>query len=593
MKKRILSGLLAAVMAFSVIGAVPAKAAVTEDNYKKFSLKLISGEGTTDEPNVEIAAYDNYEVVVDLNNDKVNRSAVTLDLTMTNIANLGVNETRHADFTFKTGLEKDGTDDLSKYIEFADFTKAVINGSVNGNTFKYNVSQAKFDTETVTGQWTATPESVEAVRAAWVELTSYVETKTYENDDSKVLIPNGAYLQVGTEKLYFETEDDLVLDNLNNTDALIESIKKAVKLDTDVEELKDCQMVAYIPAGATLRVGGSEAVLTEAATIKVDGMNEDITYRSSLEAFRTAANKETGKMTELVKAALDLVGDVLRGAEGQTLTVDITTADYEAEKALADAEAKAEAAEKAQAEAEAKAEAAEKAQGEAEAKAEAAEKALAEAKAEAAKAEATAKAEAEAKVAEAQKALTEAQKALAVTKASVANLKLAVSNSKLTATWSEVDGASKYNVVVKRNGKTWKTTTTTAGTYAVKIGTGIKYTVEVTPVATVDEVDYVGIAASKAKTVKLAKPVITAKKSGSKAKVALKKKITKATGYQVRIAAKSSMKNAKTYTIKSAAKFTKKYALKGSKTYIQVRAYRTFNGVKVYSSWSAKKVVKK
>lgn len=578
MKKRILSGLLAAVMAFSVVGVVPAEAAKAERNYQKVSLKMISGEGTKEKPNVEIAAWDNYDVTVDLNNDKVNRSAVTLDLTMKDVANLDVNGEKHADFTFKTGLEKTDPDKLSTYIGFDNFTEAVVNADVNGKAFKYNVA-GEFDGTNNTGKWTAIPESEEAVRAAWKELTGYVSTKTYDKDDSMIIIPNGAYLHVGNEKLYFESKEDLVIDNINdNTDALIESIKKAVKLDTNVAEPEDCQMVAYIPAGATLRVGQSEATLTEAATIKVDGMNEEWKYRSSLDEFRKAANASTGRMTELVKTALYLVGDVLGGAQGQELTVSITTADYETEKTIADAQAKAEAAEKAQKEAEAKLEAAKKQLESAKAQAEA---------------EATAKGEALAKVEEAKKALEEAKVALAVTKATVKNLTATVANSTLTATWAKVEGAAKYNVAVTRNGKDWKTETTTNTTYSVPVSTGLVYGVKVTPVATVDNEEFAGIEAAKSVTVKLATPVVTAKKSGSKAKVSLKKRIANATGYEVRIASKKNMKGAKTYKIAKAVKFTKKYSLKGKKTYIQVRAYRTYNNVKVYSNWSAKKTVKK
>lgn len=569
---------LAAAMVFSLVGYVPAEAAEADREYKKVSLKLISGEGTVEVPNVEIAAYDNYDVVVDLNDDAVNRSSVTLDLTMNKVGGLDVDGTRHADFTFNTGLNKETSDKLSSYISFEEFTNAIINGSVNGKEFKYNVNVVKY--EDGKGQWVAIPEEEQAVREAWQELTGYVETTTYDVDDSKIIIPNGAYLHVGNEKLYFETEDDLVIDNINdgNGDAVVDKIKDAVKLDTDVAEPEDCQMVAYIPAGATLRVGGSEAVLTEAATIKVDGMNESLTYRSSLEAFRTAANQEG--MTELVKSALYLVGDVLRGVEDQTLTVDITTADYEVEKAISDANAKAEAAEAAKAEAEAKlAEA---------------EKALADAKEEAAKAEAATKAEADAKVKAAEEALAAAKTALAVTASDVKAVTAKVSGTKLSATWTAVEGATAYNVVVTRNGKVWKTETVTEAAYEVKVAKGYKYVVKVTPAVTVDGVEYAGETVKSAtKTVKLTTPSIKATKSGSKAKVALKKKVSGATGYEVKISAKKSMKNAKTYTVKGSNKFTKKYALKGTKTYIKVRAYKVKNGVKVYSKWSSRKTVTK
>lgn len=573
MKKRILSGLLAAVMAFSVVGVVPAEAAKAERKDEKVALTMTSGG---EDANVKIVAWDNYDVTVDLLNDMVNQDSVTLKLEMQNVAGLGVNEKRSANFPLKTNLGETERK-LSSYITFSNFEKATVKGSVNGKEFTYGVTGA-FDANKNTGSWEAIPSDVEEVRAAWQELTGkYVSTKQdTSNNDSYAIIPNGAYLHAGTEKLYFEPDydGDLKLDNLNDTTALKETITKAVKLDTDVKEPEDCQMVAYIPAGATLKVGSSEATLTKAATIKVAGL-DDMNYK--LANLRTAVNSDDA-MKNVVKEMLLLVNAVLKGANEQTISVDITTADYETEKTIADAQAKAEAAEKAQKEAEAKLEAAKKQLESAKAQAEA---------------EATAKGEALAKVEEAKKALEEAKVALAVTKATVKNLTATVANSTLTATWAKVEGAAKYNVAVTRNGKDWKTETTTNTTYSVPVSTGLVYGVKVTPVATVDNEEFAGIEAAKSVTVKLATPVVTAKKSGSKAKVSLKKRIANATGYEVRIASKKNMKGAKTYKIAKAVKFTKKYSLKGKKTYIQVRAYRTYNNVKVYSNWSAKKTVKK
>lgn len=67
-----------------------------------------------------------------------------------------------------------------------------------------------------------------------------------------------------------------------------------------------------------------------------------------------------------------------------------------------------------------------------------------------------------------------------------------------------------------------------------------------------------------------------------------------ATGYQIRYSLKSSMASSKTVTVKGYKYASKKISkLKAKKTYyIQVRCYKTVNGVNYYSGWSAKKSVK-
>ena len=72
------------------------------------------------------------------------------------------------------------------------------------------------------------------------------------------------------------------------------------------------------------------------------------------------------------------------------------------------------------------------------------------------------------------------------------------------------------------------------------------------------------------------------------------KKTTQVTGYQIRYSTKKNMNSAKTVTITKAAttsKVIKKLKAK-TKYYVQIRTYKTVNGVKYYSAWSAKKNVK-
>ena len=77
------------------------------------------------------------------------------------------------------------------------------------------------------------------------------------------------------------------------------------------------------------------------------------------------------------------------------------------------------------------------------------------------------------------------------------------------------------------------------------------------------------------------------------AKQSAKMGTTRITGYQVRYSLKSSMAGAKIKTVKGYAKTSVKVTkLKAKKKYyVQVRTYKTVNGVKYYSAWSAKKAV--
>ena len=77
------------------------------------------------------------------------------------------------------------------------------------------------------------------------------------------------------------------------------------------------------------------------------------------------------------------------------------------------------------------------------------------------------------------------------------------------------------------------------------------------------------------------------------AKQSAKMGATRITGYQVRYSLKLSMAGAKIKTVKGYAKTSVKVkGLKAKKKYyVQVRTYKTVNGVKYYSAWSGKKAV--
>lgn len=91
------------------------------------------------------------------------------------------------------------------------------------------------------------------------------------------------------------------------------------------------------------------------------------------------------------------------------------------------------------------------------------------------------------------------------------------------------------------------------------------------------------------------KPSIKSLKSTKKHTVKMTwKKVSKADGYVIQYSTKSNFKGKKTVTIKkgtTASKVLKKLK-SGKKYFVRLRAYKTFNGKKVYTSYSTKKSVR-
>ena len=77
-------------------------------------------------------------------------------------------------------------------------------------------------------------------------------------------------------------------------------------------------------------------------------------------------------------------------------------------------------------------------------------------------------------------------------------------------------------------------------------------------------------------------------------KIKWKTKDAQVSGYQVQYSTKSSFSSAKTVTVSGKSKSSKtvKKLKSKKKYYVRVRTYKTVDGKKIYSSWSAKKTVK-
>mgnify|MGYP000619754324 CR=1 FL=1 len=239
----------------------------------------------------------------------VNTGSIDLTAKMQDVASLGVEGVKSHTTTISTGLgETDVT--LNAWLPNCyRFEGATIIATIDGKSCTYTLGKLdKTDSNMYTITAATNPA---AASAAWQALTSRVNAGT-QADDSKIVIKNGAYLMIGTEKLQFGegVTDDLVLDNLNDMNALNETIRNHVKLST-CDDQGDT-ISAYLPAGTTLAVGSSVATLKDNCTITItldaDEMSSEgnSCLRTTLSSLK-AANNASAMVQTLVNAFDELV----------------------------------------------------------------------------------------------------------------------------------------------------------------------------------------------------------------------------------------------------------------------------------------------
>lgn len=252
----------------------------------------------------------------------VNTGSIDLTAKMQDVASLGVEGEKSHTTTISTGLG--GTEvALDAWLRNCyNFGGATINATIDGKSCTYTLDAIdKTDSNMYTITATTDPA---AASAAWPALTSHVTAGT-QADDSKIVIKNGAYLMIGTEKLEFTSSEvgDLTLDNFNNMNALNETIRNHVKLSTCTDQGGTITM--YLPAGTQLAVGGSVATLEDNCTITIN-VNEDQLYTKLYQdetgplAQIRAINDPAAMVQKLVELFDGVVGVV---DASNTVTVNI------------------------------------------------------------------------------------------------------------------------------------------------------------------------------------------------------------------------------------------------------------------------------
>ena len=281
----------------------------TEDIDWKFYLSATSGN------TVDMTVGEDYTAVFTLPNgdDKsVDAASVTLTAKMQNVGSLGVTGVREHTVTINTGIA-DVTADLGEWLNNCySFNGMTVNATIGDKACTYDFSAYE------DGKITATTDT-EAARAAWQQLTSYVTTSTQAENNSYILVANGSTMQIGTELLSFEQDEDLKLDNFNDIDALVENVKDHVQLDTGVENFDGIKIL--IKAGTQLAVGQSVATLNQDVNVEVtaDGA---VVPANILSGLRDQVNSGADNKA-LVMAAVQMFNELVGQMNGQTINVTI------------------------------------------------------------------------------------------------------------------------------------------------------------------------------------------------------------------------------------------------------------------------------
>lgn len=177
---------------------------------------------------------------------------------------------------------------------------------------------------------------------------------------------------------------------------------------------------------------------------------------------------------------------------------------------------------------------------------------------------------------------------------------LKVASRKTTSiklSWKKASGVNGYEVQKKTGGKWKSVANTTSNSYTIsKLKAGIGYDVRVRSYKTISGKKYYSSFATLKAVTKPATPKIKAPSTNSKHEIKVNwSPVSSATGYQVQFAKnKSCSKVIATRTVKGKNKktYTGKNFTKGRTYYVRVRSYKTVNGKKYYSSWSAAKAIK-
>lgn len=287
----------------------------TETIPYKFYLGVTSGS------TVDMTVGGDYTATITLpkTGETVNAGSIALTAKMKNVASLDVEGEKSHTTTISTGLGEMDVVLSGKLRNCYKFDRAVINANVDGTSCTYTIGKINKDGELYTIE--AAPANIDDARAAWQALIGEnITTAANEGNDSKIVIKNGAFLMIGTDRMEFENDEvgDLVLNNLSDMAALNTTIREHIKL-TDCADQHDT-ITMYLPAGTQLAVGGSVATLEKNCTVTITLDEEEMVESGLSNALSSLQSKTDATMMvkELVQQFDNLVGVI-----DATGTVDV------------------------------------------------------------------------------------------------------------------------------------------------------------------------------------------------------------------------------------------------------------------------------
>lgn len=276
----------------------------------KVQFELKSGETVA-----KLTALDNYSVVASIDGKTVDAGKATATLRMKNIAGLGITDERVATYELNTGITGMENTPLTYLQNVLNFEGCKLAGSVDGNKFEYDVTREKADADGGHYAYKATPNSEAAVRTAWQKLTEMINAESGKADDSKIVIPAGTYMQIGTEKLVFEKDCTVDPSSQNGLNGSGQAIRDAAKLVNAEALAEENNVEIYLPKGSSLQISSSAATLKRGVTVR---SNLTLSQEAPLATLRDIKEPKV-----MVAYFVALFNDAVGQANGESLNIDI------------------------------------------------------------------------------------------------------------------------------------------------------------------------------------------------------------------------------------------------------------------------------
>ncbi len=293
-------------------------------------------DGTRTAVPVNADVYGDYHFVVTMpeaDKSTVGADKATVNISMTGVQSLGMKEgeTRSYSKSVDTGLSG-----VSATLSEALSNVYGFQGATIPVTIKDGASVAKFDYQIgafANNQIVGTPNDEAKAREAWHLITSNVSaSQNLGQNDTHFLFKQGAYVQIGNERLVFDTDYDFFGGASATLDNLFEGIRPAVHVEGVTVDENTPAAVVYLPKGSTLGISSSAATINKAVTVTVDAEGVDTaSINNLLSGYRNAIYRDGEANTKLAIAGLVYYFDHVVGLIDEANTVSVTV-DFDSQK---------------------------------------------------------------------------------------------------------------------------------------------------------------------------------------------------------------------------------------------------------------------